>query len=102
MSEYLRHIDRSLEVTQNLLIKFMLNLLMRHKDSLINGVMLRKVGEDLCKRQVILLEDFKNSVNANLKQHVDERRPNSLNEEATFADEYSLIQFIVQFNLIKR
>ena len=51
-----------------------------------------KVGEDFCKlRQVILLEDFKNSINANLKVYIDERKPASLNEAATLVDEYSLI-----------
>ena len=51
-----------------------------------------KVGENFGKlRQVILLEDFKNSVNANLKVYIDERKPDSLNEAATLADEYSLI-----------
>ena len=57
-----------------------------------------KVWEDFGKlRQVILLEDLKNSVNANLKVYIDERKPDSLNEAANLAYEYSLIH-LSRFN----
>ena len=42
-------------------------------------------------RQIILIEDFKDSVNVSLKTFIDERGPKNLNEAACLADEYALI-----------
>ena len=44
--------------------------------------------EDL--RQIVLIEEFKNNLNVNLRMYIDERRPKDINE-AGWLDEYTLI-----------
>ena len=51
-----------------------------------------KVQQDFERlRQIILIEEFKESVNFNLRVYIDERAPTNLNEAAYLADEYALI-----------
>ena len=51
-----------------------------------------KVQQDFERlRQIILIEEFKESVNFNLRVYIDERAPTNLNEAAHLADEYALI-----------
>ena len=42
-------------------------------------------------RQIVLIEEFKNNLNVNLRMYIDERRPKDINEAAWLADEYTLI-----------
>ena len=42
-------------------------------------------------RQIVLIEEFKNNLNVNLRMYIDERRPKDINEAACLADEYTLI-----------
>ena len=51
-----------------------------------------KVQQDFERlRQIILIEEFKECVNFNLRVYIDERAPTNLNEAAHLADEYALI-----------
>ena len=51
-----------------------------------------KVQQDFERlRLIILIEEFKESVNFNLRVYIDERAPTNLNEAAHLADEYALI-----------
>ena len=43
-------------------------------------------------RQIVLIEEFKNNLNVNLRMYIDERRPKDINEAAWLADEYTLIR----------
>ena len=51
----------------------------------------KNVNEDFKQlRQLVLIEQFKECIHANIKTHLDERDINNLEDAATTADDYAL------------
>ena len=81
-----KHIVKNSETIVNKKVTLILNLPMRKKCTLIDGV--GRAFEKL--RQVILIEEFKGCVCDDIKTYLDEQKVENLAKAAAYADDYAL------------